>query len=59
MNSLVAQQQGTPMSNAYQRRLALAGIDTSGLSADELRALVRQILEFIDDFDTKGNGWND
>jgi exo-beta-1,3-glucanase (GH17 family) len=33
------------MSNAYQRRLSLAGIDTTGLSADELRGLVRQILD--------------
>lgn len=33
------------MSNLYQRKLSLAGIDVSGLSLDDLRALVRQILE--------------
>ena len=33
------------MSNAYQRRLSLSGIDTGRLSLDELRSLVRQILE--------------
>jgi len=33
------------MSSAYQRTLSLAGIDASGLSDDELRTLVRQILD--------------
>jgi len=33
------------MSNLYQRTLSLAGIDISSLSVDELRALVRKILE--------------
>ena len=33
------------MSNQYQRTLSLAGIDISGLSVDDLRALVRKILE--------------
>jgi exo-beta-1,3-glucanase (GH17 family) len=33
------------MSNHYQRNLSLAGIDISGLSLDDLRALVRKILE--------------
>ena len=33
------------MSNQYQRTLSLAGIDISSLSADDLRALVRKILE--------------
>jgi exo-beta-1,3-glucanase (GH17 family) len=33
------------MSNHYQRTLSLAGIDSSGLSVDDLRALVRKILE--------------
>ena len=33
------------MSNHYQRTLSLAGIDISGLSADDLRALVRKILD--------------
>lgn len=33
------------MSNVYQRKMSLAGLDTSGLSADDLRALVRQILD--------------
>lgn len=33
------------MSNLYQRRLSLAGIDAAGLSRKELRSLVRQILE--------------
>ncbi|MEM8546531.1 MAG: glycosyl hydrolase family 17 protein [Pseudomonadota bacterium] len=33
------------MSNAYQRRLSLAGLDTAGLSAKDLRNLVREILE--------------
>jgi exo-beta-1,3-glucanase (GH17 family) len=33
------------MSNLYQRKLSLAGIDVSGLSVDELRALVRKTLE--------------
>ncbi|MEO1203880.1 MAG: glycosyl hydrolase family 17 protein [Pseudomonadota bacterium] len=33
------------MSNVYQRRLSLAGIDAAGLSTDDLRALVKKILE--------------
>ena len=33
------------MSNVYQRRLSLAGIDAAGLSMEDLRALVRKILE--------------
>jgi len=33
------------MSNQYQRTLSLAGIDISSLSADDLRALVRKILD--------------
>ena len=33
------------MSNLYQRKMSLAGIDISGLSVDELRALVRKILD--------------
>ena len=33
------------MSNYYKRRMSLAGIDVSSLSADELRSLVRKILE--------------
>ena len=33
------------MSNYYKRRLSLAGIDVSTLSTDDLRALVRKILE--------------
>ncbi len=33
------------MSNLYQRKMSLAGIDMSGLSVDELRALVREILD--------------
>ena len=33
------------MSNHYQRNLSLAGLDISGLSLDDLRALVRKILE--------------
>ena len=33
------------MSNQYQRTLSLAGIDISSLSVDDLRALVRKILE--------------
>lgn len=33
------------MSNVYQRRLSLAGIDAAGLSMDDLRALVKKILE--------------
>ena len=32
------------MSNHYQRNLSLAGINVSGLSAADLRALVREIL---------------
>jgi exo-beta-1,3-glucanase (GH17 family) len=31
--------------NPYQRRLSLSGIDVASLKVDELRALVRQILE--------------
>jgi exo-beta-1,3-glucanase (GH17 family) len=33
------------MSNHYQRSLSLSGIDISGLSVDDLRDLVRKILE--------------
>ena len=33
------------MSNLYQRKLSLAGIDLSSLSLDDLRALVRKILD--------------
>ncbi len=33
------------MSNLYQRKLSLAGLDISGLSNDDLRALVRKILD--------------
>jgi exo-beta-1,3-glucanase (GH17 family) len=33
------------MSNLYQRTMSLAGIDISSLSVDDLRALVRKILE--------------
>lgn len=33
------------MSNLYQRRMSLAGIDISGLGVDDLRKLVREILE--------------
>jgi len=33
------------MSNYYKRNLSLAGLDISGLSLDDLRALVRKILE--------------
>jgi len=33
------------MSNHYQRTLSLAGIDISSLSVDDLRALIRKILE--------------
>lgn len=33
------------MSNYYKRKLSLAGIDISGLSEKDLRALVRRILE--------------
>jgi exo-beta-1,3-glucanase (GH17 family) len=33
------------MSNYYKRRLSLAGIDVSTLSTEDLRALVRKILE--------------
>lgn len=33
------------MSNHYQRKLSLSGLDISGLSLDDLRALVRKILE--------------
>jgi exo-beta-1,3-glucanase (GH17 family) len=33
------------MSNLYQRTLSLAGIDLSGLSIEDLRSLVRKILE--------------
>ncbi len=33
------------MSNFYQRRLSLAGIDVSGMSLEDLKALVRKMLE--------------
>ena len=33
------------MSNLYQRKMSLAGLDISGLSVDDLRALVRKMLE--------------
>ncbi len=33
------------MSNLYKRRMSLAGIDISGLDIDDLRKLVREILE--------------
>ena len=33
------------MSNLYQRTLSLAGIDAAGLSVEDLRSLVRKILE--------------
>ena len=33
------------MSNLYQRRMSLAGIDISGLDVEDLRKLVREILE--------------
>ncbi|MFU8821916.1 MAG: glycosyl hydrolase family 17 protein [Gammaproteobacteria bacterium] len=33
------------MSNHYQRKTSLAGLDVSALSLDELRAMLRQILE--------------
>ncbi|HKL63758.1 MAG TPA: hypothetical protein VJ883_10355, partial [Woeseiaceae bacterium] len=33
------------MSNLYQRRLSLAGLDVAGWPEDELRRLVRGILE--------------
>src|SRR6056297_802840 len=33
------------MSNYYQRKTSLAGVDASALSLDELRAMLRQILE--------------
>ena len=33
------------MSNLYQRRLSLAGIDVSSMTTDELRKLVLQVLE--------------
>lgn len=33
------------MSNLYQRKMSLAGIDISGLSVDDLRALVKKILD--------------
>jgi len=33
------------MSNLYQRKMSLAGIDISGLSNDDLRALARKLLE--------------
>jgi glucan 1,3-beta-glucosidase len=33
------------MSNLYQRRLSLAGIDVSAISGPELSKLVRKILE--------------
>ena len=33
------------MSNPYQRKLSLSGLDLSSMTTDELRALVRKILE--------------
>ena len=33
------------MSNLYQRKMSLAGIDISGLNNDDLRALARKLLE--------------
>lgn len=33
------------MSNLYQRKMSLAGLDISSLSVDDLRALVRKILD--------------
>lgn len=33
------------MSNLYQRKMTLSGIDISGMSKDDLRSLVRKILE--------------
>jgi len=33
------------MSNLYQRRLSLAGIDAAGMSIEDLRALLRKILD--------------
>ena len=33
------------MSNLYQRKLSLAGVDVSALSEEELRSLIRQILD--------------
>jgi len=33
------------MSNLYQRKMSLAGIDISGSSANDLRTLVRQVLD--------------
>jgi len=33
------------MSNLYQRKLSLAGLDISGLSVEDLRALVKKILD--------------
>ena len=33
------------MSNPYQRTLSLAGIDISAMSIDDLRAIIRRILE--------------
>ena len=33
------------MSNQYKRRMSLAGLDTTGLTPDDLRNLVRKILE--------------
>jgi exo-beta-1,3-glucanase (GH17 family) len=33
------------MSNLYQRKMSLAGLDISGLSGDDLRALVKKILD--------------
>ena len=33
------------MSNLYQRKMSLAGLDISGLSVDDLRALVRKMLD--------------
>ena len=33
------------MSNLYQRKLSLAGIDVDALTVDDLRALVRRIMD--------------
>jgi len=33
------------MSNYYKRRMSLAGIDLASLTSDDLRGLVRKILE--------------
>ena len=33
------------MSNLYQKKMPLAGLDVDGLSVDQLKALVRQVLD--------------